>query len=134
MAVLGVMVARWSLATHRYPPIFPPFVFFFGQLATVAFAFPLLVFLAFHYRRHLATHKRLIIIATLSIFDAAITRWPIPAISQSMLMTSAVVYSFLVVMIAYDLYSYHRIQKAALWGGLFLIVFREARILIAMSP
>jgi len=134
MVVLGIMVARWSLAAHRYPPIFPPFVFFFGQLATVAFAFPLLVFFAFHCRKHPATHKRLIIIATLSIFDAAITRWPIPAISQSILMTSAVVYCFLIVMIAYDLFSLHRIQKATLWGGLFLIVFREGRILIAISP
>ena len=134
MVVLGIMVARWSLAAHRYPPIFPPFVFFFGQLATVGFAFPLLVFLAFHYRKHPATHKRLIIIATLSIFDAAITRWPIPAISQSILMTSAVVYSFLIVMIAYDLFSLHRIENATLWGGLFLIVFREGRILIAISP
>jgi hypothetical protein len=134
MVVLGIMVARWSLATHRYPPIFPPFVFFFGQLATVGFAFPLLVFLAFHCRKHPATHKRLIIIATLSIFDAAITRWPILSISQSPLMTSLVVYSFLPLMVAYDLFSLHRIQKATLWGGLFLIVFREGRILIAISP
>lgn len=134
MVVLGIMVARWSLAAHRYPPIFPPFVFFFGQLATVGFAFPLLVFFAFHCRKHPATHKRLIIIATLSIFDAAITRWPILSISQSPLMTSLVVYSFLLLMVAYDLFSLHRIQKATLWGGLFLIVFREGRILIAISP
>ena len=134
MVVLGIMVARWSLAAHRYPPIFPPFVFFFGQLATVGFAFPLLVFLAFHCRKHPATHKRLIIIATLSIFDAAITRWPILSISQSPLMTSLVVYSFLLLMVAYDLFSLHRILKATLWGGLFLIVFREGRILIAISP
>jgi hypothetical protein len=134
MVVLGIMVARWSLAAHRYPPIFPPFVFFFGQLATVGFAFPLLVFFAFHCRKHPATHKRLIIIATLSIFDAAITRWPILSISQSPLMTSLVVYSFLLLMIAYDLLSLHRIQKATLRGGLFLIVFREGRILIAISP
>lgn len=134
MVVLGTMVARWSLAAHRYPPIFPPFVFFFGQLTTVGFAFPLLVFFAFHWRKHPATHKRLMIIATLSIFDAAITRWPITAISQSVLMTSAVVYSFLIVMIAYDLFSLHRIHEATLWGGLFLVVFREGRIFIAMSP
>ena len=134
MVVLGIMVARWSLAAHRYPPIFPPFVFFFGQLATVGFAFPLLVFFAFHCRKYPATHKRLIIIATLSIFDAAITRWPILSISQSPLMTSLVVYSFLLLMVAYDLFSLHRILKATLWGGLFLIVFREGRILIAISP
>jgi hypothetical protein len=128
MVVLGLMVATWSLAAHRYPPMFSPFVFFFGQITTVGFAFPLLVIFAFNNRKYPATHKRLIIIATLSIFDAAITRWPVLAISQSALMTSLVVYSFLLLMVVYDLFSLHRIQKATLWGGLFLIVYREVRI------
>ena len=128
MVVLGLMAATWSLAAHRYPPEFPPFAFFFGQITTVGFAFPLLVFFAFYYRKYPATHKRLIIIATLSIFDAAITRWPILAISRSQPMTSLVVYSFLLLMVVYDLVSLHRIQKGTLWGGLFLIAYREVRI------
>jgi hypothetical protein len=127
MVVLGLLVATWSLAAHRYPPGFPPFVFFFGQITTVGFAFPLLVFFAFYHRKDPATHKRLIIIATLSIFDAAITRWPILAISQSQPITSLVVYSFLLLMVVYDLVSLQRIQKGTLWGSLFLIVYREVR-------
>jgi len=45
-------------------------------------------------------------------------------------MTSLVVYSFLLLMVVYDLLSLHRIQKGTLWGSLFLIVYREVRISI----
>jgi hypothetical protein len=48
---------------------------------------------------------------------ATIARRPISAIGHRRAMTSVVEYSLQLLMVAYDLSSLHRIQKATLWGS-----------------
>jgi hypothetical protein len=126
MVVLGTMAAMDTLAQHRTPEGFPQLVFFFGSISISLFSFPVLVLAAYLYRRQAQMHKRLIILATLTILPAAVMRWPIDAISRNPFGVSAVIYSFVVLMAAFDLLTLHKIHKATLWGGLFLIVAREA--------
>lgn len=78
-------------------------------------------------------HKQLILVATLVLIDAVIIRWPIPLIAESSLMTSAVVYSFLLLLILYDTWSTRRVHPATLWGGAFLILFRETEGVIGST-
>jgi hypothetical protein len=46
------------------------------------------------------------------------------------MMVSALVYSFLLLIIVYDLWSTRKVHPATLWGGAFLILFRERQGLI----
>lgn len=130
MVIVGSIAATEG-TLRGGPPGVDPLAFYYSLLSTVLIAFPLLVYLAFRFRFNPPTHKRLILIATLVLVDAAIIRWPIRWIAESSLMTSAVVYSFLLLLIGYDLWFTRRVHPATLWGGVFLVLFRETQGLIA---
>lgn len=132
MVIVGCLAATDGILRGG-PPGFDPLAFYYNLLSTVLIGFPLLVYLAFRFRFNPPAHKRLILIATLVLVDAAIIRWPILWIAESSLMTSAVVYSFLLLMIAYDLWSTRRVHLATLWGGAFLILFRETEGVIGST-
>ena len=129
MVVVGSAAATES-TLRGGPPGLDPLAFYYNLLSTVLIGFPLLVYLAFRFRSNPPAHKRLILIATLVLVDAGIIRWPIRWIAESSLMTSAVVYSFLLLIIVYDLWSTRRVHPATLWGGAFLVLFRETEDLI----
>lgn len=129
MVIVGSVVATESMLRGG-PPGFDPLAFYYNLLSTVLIGFPLLVYLAFRYRFNPPAHKRLILIATLVLVDAGIIRWPIRWVAESSLMTSAVVYSFLLLIIVYDLWSTRKVHPATLWGGVFLVLFRETEGLI----
>ena len=132
MVVVGCLAATDGILRGG-PPGLDPLAFYYNLLSTVLIAFPLLVYLAFRFRFNPAAHKRLILIATLVLIDAGIVRWPIRWIAESELMISAVVYSFLLLMIIYDLWSTGRVHPATLWGGAFLILFRETEGVIGST-
>jgi hypothetical protein len=132
MVIVGVLAATDGILRGG-PPGIDPLEFYYDLLSDVLIGFPLLVYLAFRFRFNPPAHKRLMIIATLVFIDAAIIRWPIPWIAESSLMTSAVVYSFLLLIIVYDLWSTRKAHPATLWGGAFLILFRETQGLIGRT-
>ena len=132
MMLVGFLAATDGTLRGGLPGI-DPIDFYYVMLSEVLFAFPVLVYLAFRLRFNPAAHKRLILIATLVLIDAAIIRWPLRWVSDSPLMTSAVVYSFLFWMVLYDLWSVRKIHPATLWGGAFLILFRETQGVIGST-
>ena len=75
---------------------------------------------AFALRRHPATHKRLIILATVAMMPAAVSRIPVPLIRQ---WTPWEVMAFVVAIAAYDIWSMRRIHAATLAGAGFIGVF-----------
>ena len=128
MAILGTMTARFALSAHRMGTDVPPLQFHFVQVSAVLFAFPLLVLLAFLYRRNPQAHKRLIILATLTIADAGIDRWPImQTLPNYLIWVTAIISSYIVLMAIYDLFALGRLHKVTLWGGVLFIAFREGR-------
>jgi hypothetical protein len=92
-----------------------------------------LVYFAFRERFNPAVHKRLILIATITLMEAAINRWPFPIFQQSPFMIDVVAYSFLVLMVAYDLWSTRRVHRATILGGLFLVVMQELELPIGST-
>ena len=132
MVIVGCLAATES-TLRGGPPGFDPLAFYYSLLSTVLVAFPLLVYFAFRFRSNPPAHKRLILIATVLLIDAAIIRWPIRWIAESSLMTSVVVYAFLLLIIVYDLWSTRRVHPATLWGGAFLILFRETEGVIGST-
>ena len=132
MVIVGCLAATDGILRGGQPGI-DPLAFYYTLLSTVLIAFPLLVYLAFRFRFNPPAHKRLILIATMLLIDAAIIRWPIRWIAESSLMTSVVVYSFLLLIIVYDLWTTRKVHPATLWGGAFVILFRETEDLIGST-
>ncbi len=91
--------------------------------------FALLVGAGFYFRRTPETHKRLMLLATICILDAAFARFPFDFILKVgplafFGMTDAV----LLACVAYDVITRRRLHPAYLWGGLLLIVGQGLRM------
>jgi hypothetical protein len=48
-------------------------------------------------------------------------------------MIDVVAYSFLIFLVAYDLWSTHRVHGATIWGGIFLVVLQELELPIGST-
>jgi hypothetical protein len=75
---------------------------------------------AFALRRNPAAHKRLIVLATVAMMPAAISRIPVHMARQ---WTPWAVIAFLVVIATYDLWSMRRIHPATLIGAALICAF-----------
>jgi hypothetical protein len=90
--------------------------------------FSTLIFLAFRARFNPPAHKRLILIGTLALMDAAIGRWPFAIIGRVPIATDVICYTFLLLLVIYDLWSTRKVHRATMWGGAFLIVLQQLRM------
>ena len=86
-----------------------------------ACSFAVLAGFAFGLRRNGAAHKRLIIIATACITRAAFNRWHIAILFHQFYAAYAATYILILLLAAYDLWSSHKIHRATMYGGAFLI-------------
>jgi len=84
--------------------------------------FPTLVYLAFRARGNPPEHKRFILLATVAIIPAAIARWPFDFVHRKPPIAYLVSYVFLLLLIAYDLWSSRKIHRATLWAGALIVV------------
>jgi hypothetical protein len=90
--------------------------------------FATLVAAAIRLRRDPQTHKRLMLVATISILDAAVARLPFDVLRTSSWMFMPVTDLLLLAAILYDVASRRRIHPAYLWGGLLIVVEQALRI------
>jgi len=91
--------------------------------------FGVLVFFAYKLRRNTEAHKRLILLATMALMDAAIGRWPHPAILQRIPPTQdLVMLALLLTLVGFDLFNLHRVSKYTWRGVLFVVVVHAVRV------
>jgi competence protein ComGF len=64
---------------------------------------------------------------------AAIARWPFPLLLGNPLAAALVSYLFLLMLMAYDLWSTHKIHRATIWASVFLIFVQQIRFPIAQT-
>jgi hypothetical protein len=95
--------------------------------------FATLIVFAFRERFNPAAHKRLILIATITLLEAPINRWPFAIIQRAPFMIDVFAYSFLLLLVAYDLWSTRKVQRATLWGGVFLVVMQQLELPIGRT-
>lgn len=129
-AMVGVGIEGALLAARR-PGGFmgidaPAAVFLIVPLLDIAL-FALLVGLAIVRRGDLQAHKRLMLVGTICILDAAVARLPLP------FMTGPVAFFvgtdlFLLPLVLWDLKSRRRLHPVTLWGGLLLIASQPFRL------
>ena len=132
VVIFGVLVATENLV-RNYPGFHPgdggvSFRSFYAITLSDMLMFSVLIYFAFRKRFDPPAHKRLVLIATFSLMDAAFDRWPIHVTWWDDRVTPLLcVYPLLLLLMAYDRWSMKRIQPATKWATLFLIIVQQGR-------
>src|ERR1700686_3500552 len=132
MVIVGVWAGTNALSRNFAPPGVDAKTFYVIPI-TDMLVFAVLVFFAYRARFDSAAHKRIIIIATVALMIAAIARWPIPVVRGNPLAAALASYAFLLMLVAYDLWSTHKIHRATIWASVFLIFVQQIRFPIAQT-
>jgi hypothetical protein len=125
MIVLGVAAATDSLARGA-PAGRDPQMFYIVPLTNILL-FAIFLYFAYRARRDPPTHKRFIYIATVVLLGPAITRFPFAFVQGKSPLVALLADGFLLVLVAYDLWSTRRIHRATLWAGALLIFVQQTR-------
>jgi len=133
MIILGTLAATDALR-RASAGFMDPKTFFIIPLTDILL-FGTLIFFAFRARFNPPAHKRLMLIATIALMVAPVARWPFAFIRQTPLwVTELCTYAFLVLLLAYDLWSTGRVHRVTLWAGALLIVVQRVRLPIGETP
>jgi hypothetical protein len=132
--VIGPQVAVATAAAGRAPPGVPPLAFLAVPLGDMA-VFTLLFGLAMFWRRQGHLHKRLMLLASLSLLPAAIARFPFGWIQAA----GPLAYFGLAVLLicacaVYDTRLHRRLHPVFFWGTLFVVVSQIGRLMVAGTP
>jgi FtsH-binding integral membrane protein len=132
MVIVGVLAATDSLV--RADIAGRDARFFYIVPLTDMVIFGVLIFFAYRKRSDSAAHKRLIYLATSACLIAATARWPFFA-QRNLLRATLLDECFVLILVAYDLWATHKVHRATLWGGAFLVLVQQLRIPIGhMHP
>ena len=134
MVVLGLLASTDSLARHFAPGTR-------GEGAKAFYAVPItdmllfatLIYFAFCERSNPPAHKRLILIATITLLDATFVRWPIRAAWWDLQVAQLCCCPLLLLLVGYDLVCTGRIHRVTLRASVFLILLQQARIPIGRT-
>jgi hypothetical protein len=133
MVVLGVAAAIMAIRNNHTPPGLDPRSFlvlpFFG--ITV---FAVLTTAGFVMRKRRETHKRLMLLASIAMLDAAIARIPGVFALGGPLASFGLQDLFVIACIAYDFSTRRRVHPAYLFGGLFILAMQPLRIIVSQTP
>ena len=78
-------------------------------------------------------HKRLVLIATIGLMEAAVARFPVAILQTDLLVRLGALAIFLLLMVGYDLLSLRRIHTVTLWGSAAYLFVHVARIPLGHS-
>jgi FtsH-binding integral membrane protein len=132
MVVVGWMAATDRLARASAPPKFDPYFFYIIPMTDMVI-FAILMSSAYCMRRESSAHKRIIYIATVGLLIAAIARFPWSWVHRNAPHAAIASYLFLLMLVAYDLWSTGKIHRGTLLAGGFLIFVQQIRLPIGKS-
>lgn len=92
--------------------------------------FPILVGAGFYYRRRPDVHKRLMMLATISILAAAIARLPFAIMQAGPPAFFGFTDVFVLACIVYDLFTLKRVHRATLFGAILIIASQPLRLML----
>jgi hypothetical protein len=134
MVLLGLMAATDNLARHFAPGEAGAGVkAFYAVPVGDMLVFSTLIYFGFRERFNPAAHKRLMLVATITLLDAAFVRWPIPATWWDLRIAEVCCYALLLLLMCYDLWSAGKLHRATLWASVLLIVVQQVRMPIGRT-
>jgi hypothetical protein len=127
---VGILTALFAAAQSRtFGP--PPLQFLIIPVGDMI-VFAILISTALYFRRKLAIHKRLMMIAALGLLTPAIARIPLSLIQQyGALAFFGLTDLLLLFAVAFDTIKHRRLHPALLWGTLLIIVSQPLRMMLA---
>jgi uncharacterized membrane protein YozB (DUF420 family) len=131
LGVLGALVAASRPTGFVGVPV-PPLQFLIVPLLDMVI-FAAFVTTAVVQRREAQSHKRWMLLASISLLTAAIARWP-GVIEQGPVAFFAITDLFIVALAAWDYKSRGRVHPATLAGGLLLIASQPLRLALSGTP
>lgn len=134
MFVLGVVAALDALRRKvSIGPLDPAVSLAIPLLGIVAFA--ILIAASWSTRRDPASHKRLILLATVGLADAALGRFPWDRLGLSPAAGAVVGLGVLIaLLVGYDLYSLRRLHRSTLWAAPFTFAVGSLSVPVGMTP
>ena len=130
LGIYGSLIAAQRPGGFIGVPL-PPLQFLAVPLCDM-FLFGLFVMLAVVWRKNAASHKRLMILATVNLIEAAIIRIPVGFIvSGAPFASRGLSYLFIVAIAVWDFRSAGKIHGVTLWGGLAIILSFPIRLLVS---
>ena len=131
MVMVGTATAIIRAKLVEVPPGGPsPLAFLTIPLGDML-VFASLVAAGFYFRRRGDVHKRLMLLATISILPAATARLPFTFIQQvGLLAFFGLADLFIVACLLYDFGARGRFHRATIWGGLAIVVSHPLRFMI----
>ncbi|HST11426.1 MAG TPA: hypothetical protein VLL05_13700 [Terriglobales bacterium] len=127
MVVIGVLAATDSLVRQAGPPGRDPKFFYIIPLSDMLI-FATLIYFGFRARRDSPAHKRIMLVATIDLLIAAIARLPLAFVHRNAAHAGMVSYMFLLLLVAYDLWSTRTVHRATLWAGALMVFIYQIRI------
>jgi len=128
MVVVGTTAGIWSMRRQIEAGFAEQAQAFLTTPLFSMAVFAVLVASAITMRRDPQTHKRLMLLATISILDAAVARLPIEVLRSTSWAYLPATDVFLAAAVLYDVLTRHTVHRAYIWGGLLLIVEQALRI------
>jgi len=136
MIILGLGVAFNAAKYGFHAPGLPPPLIFVAVPFFDIVVFATLIAAAFYYRRRPEIHKRLIIVATISILPPALARFCLlsPVLMKTLPFSVFLVADLMIVgCVLYDYSKTKRLERAWFWGGLLFFLSFPLRMLIAST-
>lgn len=133
MIVLGVLTALDALARKvRIGPLDPVVSVAIPLLAIACFT--VVIFASWLARRKPAAHKRLVVLATIGLSQAALARFPWGQIGVSRANGGVIgIGILLLLVIAWDLFSLHRIHRSTLWAAPLIFAVGKFAVPLGMT-
>lgn len=132
LGIYGSLVAAQRPGGFIGVPL-PPLQFLAIPLFDIVL-FGLFVGLAVAWRQNAASHKRLMMLATINLIEAAIIRIPIDfIIAGAPFASRGLSYIFIIALVIRDLRTTGRVHRVTLWGGLIIVVSFPVRMLISQT-
>lgn len=131
MVVVGTLTAIIRAKQGAAPPGGPPPLVFLAIPLSDMVIFSVLVGAGFYFRRRPDIHKRLMLLATISILAAAIARLPFELLKAGPPAFFGLTDLFIVAIIAYDLITRRRIHRATALGGLLIVASQPLRLMLS---
>lgn len=133
MVLLGTFAGADALRRGSHPMGLDAKTFFVFPISDMVL-FSIFIFFAYRARRQPEAHKRLILIGTIALVDAAVARWPVALFHQHPPMQDAVPFGFLLLLVIYDLFSLRRVSRTTMWASALLVVMHLTRVPIGLTP
>jgi hypothetical protein len=131
--IVGAAVVTINAQEGRVPPGAPVSVILFFSYANLL-VFGILVGAAICCRARSEFHKRLMLLATLNLLSAAISRIPLNFIADGGLSAIfGLLDLFILICVVYDTVRYRRLHPAFAWGALFSFVWPALAIWVGGS-